>query len=282
MYFSKTSFSFARMSSLVCTCALALLIGCGDDVTRTVEMEQGAIPVIDSGEELPSCDSTKIGDIMYVVDSSAVFYCSNNVWQLMKGNEGAPGKSCSVSKVRDGYGVWCGEDSVGVLLNGLQGTPGAKGESGVSGESCRIEKNGDSLNVYCGNNLVGTLKNGSDGEKGDAGNRGDDCSVLPIEDGFEVYCGDQLKGTIKNGADGVQGDKGEKGGDCSFVDNGDGTITQICGGSEVILYKAVCGVSPFDPAGDKFCYGVELIDKCNGSIYDIKVQECVDGEIRDL
>ena len=260
----------------------ALLVGCGDEVTKTVEMGQSSIPVVDSGEKIPACDSTKVGDVVYVTDSSTVFYCTGDSWLAMKGNAGTPGKSCSISKVEGGYGVWCGGDSVGVLSNGLQGKPGEKGNPGVAGESCRLEDAGGSLNVFCGDELVGVLKNGTDGDKGEDGVAGDSCTVLPIENGFEVYCGKQLKGTISNGANGGQGEKGEKGNDCFFVDNGDGTVTQTCGESNVILYKAVCGETPFDPAGDKFCYGVELVDKCNGAAYDIKVQECVGGEIRNL
>ena len=73
-----------------------------------------------------------------------------------------------------------------------------------------------------------------------------------------------------------------QGGECTLTDKGDGRIIQKCGDQETVLYKALCGNEPYDPDGDYFCYGVKLYEKCDGEVYDVKIQECDDDEVVDL
>ena len=73
-----------------------------------------------------------------------------------------------------------------------------------------------------------------------------------------------------------------QGGECTLTDKGDGRIIQKCGDQETVLYKALCGTEPYDPEGDFFCYGVKLYEKCDGEVYDVNTQKCVDGAVTDL
>ena len=75
--------------------------------------------------------------------------------------------------------------------------------------------------------------------------------------------------------------KNSQGGECTLTDKGDGRIIQKCGAQETVLYKALCGTEPYDPEGDYFCYGVKLYEKCDGEVYDVNSQKCVEGAVTD-
>ncbi len=82
------------------------------------------------------------------------------------GKDGKDGKSCTVVAIDNGYKIVCGEDSVGVLLNGEDGQDGAKGDSGVAGISCSAEEVADGVEITCTDGKSFTLKNGTDGKDG--------------------------------------------------------------------------------------------------------------------
>lgn len=220
-----------------------------------------------------------------------------------QGAKGEPGESCSVQISATGYDVYCGGILSGTLSNGLSGAKGEQGEKGDVGESCTVKTISNGFEVFCGEVSMGTLVNGTNGEKGETGAKGENgekgetgakgeqgekgdvgesCTVKAIENGFEVLCGGVSMGTLMNGSNGVKGDQGEKGDDCTLTDNGDGTVTQNCGEETVILYKALCGTEPYDPAGTKFCYGVTLYEKCGGKAFDVRTEQCVDGTVTSL
>lgn len=162
----------------------------------------------------------------------------------------------------DGYIVTCAGDSVATL------SPGS------AGASCSVKKLSDSsgYKVICGGDSVGVLLNGSNGSSGADGTSGDSCGVSPLSDssGYKVVCGGDSVGVLRNGSDGADGDSGVS---CTLKDNGDGTVTQTCGDSTSVLYKAVCGTAPYDPAY-KFCVGVSLYNLCGSAAYDPASQFC--------
>lgn len=82
------------------------------------------------------------------------------------GKDGSDGKSCTVVAIDNGYKIVCGEDSVGVLLNGEDGQDGAKGDTGVAGSSCSAEKVTDGIKISCTDGKSVMLSNGIDGKDG--------------------------------------------------------------------------------------------------------------------
>ena len=196
------------------------------------------------------------------------------------GQNGANGTSCTVSAIKDGsgYDVLCGGEKVGQLLSaengekGSKGVPGdkggngPKGDNGADGTNCTAKAlaDGSGFELSCDGKAVGTIKNGVNGEKGAAGTS---CSAKSLEDGsgFEISCGGTVVGTLKNGAS-------HTGVGCSFDDDGEGTITVKCGSNtEVVkVYKAVCGITPYNP-DEKTCLGVDIE---NGNIKAVLAPLC--------
>lgn len=296
--------------------SVLLIAACSDDIKHVTEIDQsGTIPVISTGDSLPGCTADEKGNMIYIEDSLSVYFCNNNQWLPVKGESGAngsngkdgldgtDGESCTVKPTTGGFKVLCNGDSVGVLLNGSNGERGDQGEKGNQGESCTVSPTEKGYDILCGGVSVGTLSNGVNGEKGDVGEKGDQgekgetgekgnqgekgddgksCTVKPIDNGYEVFCDNVSMGTLMNGTNGEKGDQGEKGDDCTLTDNNDGTVTQRCGDESIVLYKALCGTNPYDPAGLKFCYGVTLYDKCDGKAYDVKTQHCVENVVTNL
>lgn len=182
------------------------------------------------------------------------------------GDKGKDGSSCVVKPMgSDGFKVLCDGDSVGVLVNGTNGAkgePGAKGDSGVAGKSAyelAVEAGFEGDEVA----WRAALK-GDQGVKGDTGVAGKSAYDLAVEAGFK---GDEAAWRAAL--------KGDKGDDCSLKDNDDGSVTVSCGkdAGQVTLYKAMCGATPYDPS-EKFCFGVDLYDYCDGEAYNADKQFC--------
>jgi len=89
-------------------------------------------------------------------------------------------------------------------------------------------------------------KDGEDGAKGDKGDQGE--KGAKGDTGEKGAQGDQGK----QGEKGDAGDKGDSGIGCSLTDNGDGTVSVVCGDSTTTINKAVCGTTPYDLA-KQFC-----------------------------
>lgn len=219
------------------------LSACGDDVTEVTEIHQDGMAILENGKKLSKevCDSTNVGDMLFVMDSSSAFICDGKSWQTLKGADGAkgdpgrdgnPGKdgdsgvSCEIQAVENGYKILCGGDSVGVVKNGENGKPGE------AGASCGVAPIKDGYKVVCDGDSVGVVKNGENGKPGDAGESAYELSgsELPEEDwlkslkgdsgvsceaeiaknaggltGIEVSCGGIVVDTIWNGDDGENG-----------------------------------------------------------------------------
>ena len=230
-----------------CAFASALLGGvlalsaCGDDVTKVYQTteESSGVEIAKSADDFDDCDSASVGKMMFASDENAAYICADSGWTpLSETVDGKNGVSCSAEPLSDstGYKVMCGEDSVGVILNGKAGAKGAKGE---------------------------------DGEAGAAGENGTSCSVEMLTDstGYKVVCGEDSVGVILNGSNGSN---------CILTDNGDGTLSQVCGETAVTLYKALCGGKAYDPA-KSFCYADSLYS-CGGVAYDPSKEFC---DVRD-
>ena len=219
------------------------LSACGDDVTkvyRTTE-ENSGMEIAKSADDFDDCDSASIGKMMFASDENTAYICADSGWTPLseKASDGKDGASCTVETLKDstGYKIICGEDSVGVVLNGKAGAKGAKGE---------------------------------DGEAGAAGENGTSCSVEILADssGYKVVCGEDSVGVILNGLDGNG---------CSLKDNGDGTLSQVCGENSVTLYKALCGNVPYDPAKSS-CHADSVYPLCGGKTFDPSKVFCDDRD----
>ena len=224
----KKTFKFGAFG-----CVALALSACGDDVTKVYQTteENSGVEIAGSADDFDDCDSASIGKMMFASDENAAYICADSGWTPLseKASDGKDGAFCTVETLKDssGYKIMCGEDSVGVILNGKTGAKGAKGE---------------------------------DGEAGVAGENGTSCAVEMLADstGYKVVCGEDSVGIILNGSDGNG---------CSLKDNGDGTLTQVCGETAVTLYKALCGNTPYDPA-NSFCLADSVYALCDGKAYD--------------
>ena len=122
----------ARHFALYAIPCAALLAACADENTTQIT-EQTGLATIASGESLAECSEENSGEMVFVSDSSAVYYCDGSSWQTLNGKDGKDGtdgsngnsgESCLAEAIDGGYKIVCGGDSVGVLLNGKDGEDG--------------------------------------------------------------------------------------------------------------------------------------------------------------
>ena len=177
-------YSFRFIMPLLGVAAIAGLSACGDENTTIMTTPQ----MMEAYEALPECTSDNEGRWVYVKDSAETYYCAENKWLAVSGREGKDGEdgaSCMVTPLGDksGYKVFCGGDSVGVLLNGTagknglngtNGTSGSDGKDGEDGASCMVTPLGDKsgYKIFCGGDSVGVLLNGVAGKNGLNGTNG--------------------------------------------------------------------------------------------------------------
>ncbi len=224
--------------SLSAVAAGIILFACGDDVTKVsnVTNEVSGMEVVASADSLGKCDSASVGKMVFASDENAAYVCADSGWVPLS-QKASDGKSCTAEKLSDssGYKIVCGGDSVGVVKNGLNGEDGSDG------------------------------KNGEKGEKGESGENGASCMVEKLSDGsgYKVVCDGDSVGVVLNGSDGNG---------CSLTDNGDGTVSQVCGADTITLYKAFCGGSVYDPE-KAFCSG-DILYSCGGKAYNPSSQIC--------
>ena len=209
-----TSLVIPAKAGIFLALTATLLAACGDEVTEVTEVHETGMKIVEEGEKLPECTTENEGAMVYALDSAASYACINHKWTSFNGKDGADGK--------DGRDGKDGED----------GAKGDKGDQGVKGDK------------------------GESGEKGDTGEAGTSCTMesLPDSSGFKVICGGDSVGVVLNGEKGEQGDKGEDGESegCYLIDDGIGTVTLWCGPDGTVLYKAMCGIKPYDPER-QFC-----------------------------
>ncbi len=185
---SRPKFSHVVLGSIV-----LLLAACGDEVTEVTEVTQVVgMQVVEEGDALPKCTTENEGQMVYSVDSAAAYYCVNRKWTSMKGKDGKDGKdgaagkdgkdgvdgkdgtngtdgtngsdgtSCTAVVIENGYKIVCGEDSVGVVLNGQDGVNGTNGTDGTDGKDGTNGNDGQNCEIVSDTKGVLTLKCGDD------------------------------------------------------------------------------------------------------------------------
>ena len=123
-----------KMAILAASSALIFAACSGDETTNVTEVtESTGLDVVAKGEKMPACDTANVGQMIFVTDSSAVYYCADGEWTTLNGKDGEDGKS-------------------------------VKGEDGTS---CTAKEVDEGIEVSCGDKLVGTIKNGKPGEDGE-------------------------------------------------------------------------------------------------------------------
>ncbi len=176
--------SFLAMGLLVS--AVAAFVACGDEVTEVNEYYTTGLNVLESKQKMPTCDKNVLGEMLYVTDSSSVFYCNGKKWINVKSRDG-----------KDGID---GQD-------GIDGEKGAKGDRGDNGTSCSAQtvsnksKTRKGIEVRCDDEVVDTLWS-ADGPNMDLGCNAKvvtskDSSDYGIEMECDGYIIDTLWGFIK-------------------------------------------------------------------------------------
>lgn len=119
-----------RLAILAASSAFVLAACGGDETTNVTEVtESTGMDIIAKGEKMPACDKENAGKMIFVTDSSAVFYCANEKWATLNGKNGESGtsadakngSSCTAKEVKDGIEVSCGGEVVGMIKNGEDG-----------------------------------------------------------------------------------------------------------------------------------------------------------------
>lgn len=216
---------------------LLFVLGC-DEVIVSNEQEIVGMKTIESGDTLFTCRKSSTGKLVFAEDSGKVLYCNGEEWRDLNGIDGKNGA--------DG-------------VDGKDGEDGYDGYNGYAGSSCSAKLDGSVYTIACGQDtvVIDLLIQ--------APSR---CSVREGEESYTLICGED-SAVIEIGPSLVVG-KG-----CTTVDLGNGTVTRTCVGKTEIFYKAVCGDTPYDPDGEKFCHGVTLYPKCGDKAYDVDGQICI-------
>lgn len=68
------------------TAVMAVFAACGDDITEVYETTTG-IQIVAAGEELGDCTKDNAGEMLFVTDSSAVYFCADGDWLPLNGTE---------------------------------------------------------------------------------------------------------------------------------------------------------------------------------------------------
>ena len=225
---------------IVALSSACLFFACGDD---TSSKNDSGLSTVGNVSELPECEAANAGQMIYVADSGAVFFCNTTFWKNLSGNNGidgingTDGAGCIAVPNKDEFGqnisysVMCDGNLIGTLQNGNDGA------------SCIAEEVVNGYAIICDGVSVGVLQHGTNGTS---------CTAIATTTGFDVICADKLIGSLTNGAKGDKGDPGDKGdtGDgCSIIaktntlGNYTGEYTVTCGKSTVTLKDGLKGDS---------------------------------------
>lgn len=72
---------------------LSLLVACGDEVTEVIQpAADSGMAVVAAGDKLSECSKNNVGEMVFVSDSNAVFFCADGKWKTLKGENGSDGK----------------------------------------------------------------------------------------------------------------------------------------------------------------------------------------------
>lgn len=233
----------SAFAALATTAAFVSFTACGDDVTQITENYETGAETVKKKSELPHCNSTKIGAIVFVTDSAQVFVCDGTNWASLQGadgkdgapgergaqgDRGASGEGCSAESITKdslkGFVVTCG-DVVDTLWNGRDGedgkdgapgSSGSKGDPGDKGDPGSSGAKGETGDPGSSGSQGPQGVPGSSGAQGIPGSSGAGCVATQVSvdnrTGVAIVCGDESKAdTLWNGADGEKGKDGAPG-----------------------------------------------------------------------
>ena len=108
-----------------------LLISCSDSSSSDAVSVNNALSVYSTVEELPPCTAANEGEQLFVKSEGIVRVCADEKWFATI----SPVSSCTTEPLADQSGVKiiCNGDSVGVVLNGKNGSNGVNGRNGING-----------------------------------------------------------------------------------------------------------------------------------------------------
>ena len=182
---------FSLRFHLILALVALTLVACGssDNSTTSQNSDDGSVQlygakVATSASNLPTCDSTQVGQLFYVLADEEFQFCSSEGYQSinLRGSTGANGAD--------------GENGT----NGTNGTNGADGEDGAGGSSCSVIENANgSKTILCEDGTTATVNDGAS------------CTATQIAEGLQVSCGGIPVDTIVDGQDGVDGTNGING-----------------------------------------------------------------------
>lgn len=230
---------FTARIHLISGLAALILVACGssDNSTSSKNGEDGSVQlygakVATSASNLPTCDSTQVGQLFYVLADETFQFCSAQGYQTIDltgiaGTNGTNGSSCSVISNTNGSKTILCEDGTTATVS--------------DGASCTVADNGDgSYDLTCSGTTV-TVSNGVNGTDGTS------CLASKSNDSLFVNC----NGVLDTIVDGVNGTDGSS---CTVSDDGAGTLTQTCtdGTSVSWINYGLCGTQAYNP-GTHFC-----------------------------
>ena len=253
--------------------AALFFAACGDDVTNVTEVnEKVALDIVEKYKELPKCEDSLYGTLIYVADSSLVYACTSDGWASLKGENGDQGD--------DGLD---GEDGE----NGEKGKDGEDGADGADGESCTATalKDGSGIEVMCGGKTVGVISNGTNGTDGEDGTN---CNIVSDEGGVvTIQCGEGENAETTKLYKAMCGtdpfDPADK--FCYAAE-----LYNLCGDkvydpskefcSNEVVYD-LCGGKVYDPS-ERFCSNEAVYYLCGGKVYDPSKEFCSNKVVYDL
>ncbi len=168
------------------------MFACGDAGTteNITNNYTSGMEIAEKVSDLPKCSADNAGE-QYLVKADGEFYaCNGKDWKALGGSGFAADYSCETKPLADDRGVviYCGGDSIGVVLNGKDGADGAKGDKGDAGAKGERGEQGDKGET---GEAGAAGADGKDGLDGVDGKPGVGCKVVSqTEDAVTIQCGD--------------------------------------------------------------------------------------------
>ena len=212
-----------------------IFAACGEDsVTENTRYNAN---IVAEAEDLPTCEKSNEGEQIFVTSETSLRVCANGKWRAATQNSnGTIDFHCETESLADSSGlkIICGGDSIGVVLNGCNGTNGADGKNGTDGKN-------SSSSTSAKNGVDG--KDGANGKDGKDGKDGTSCTAVTLRDnsGMKILCGGDSVGVVLNGHDGEKGADGKNGTNGTNGENGADGEGCILKQIDAITLRIVCG-----------------------------------------
>lgn len=108
------------------------LIACGDSGTteNITNNYTTGVDVVASTADLPKCTAENEGEQVWVKEKGSASICVDGKWESLGGSGmSATDYGCETKTLADkrGVAIYCGGDSIGVVLNGKDGVDGKDG-----------------------------------------------------------------------------------------------------------------------------------------------------------